>query len=312
MAVFDSVARAWKLRSAFEVRLLRLSVLATGAIALVGVILGFLSGSLAIMFDGLFSLIDAAVTLLMLAVARLVATEGNRRFQFGYWHLEPMVLGFKATILVILVGYGAINAVQALLAGGNRPQLGMALMYATLTTAVCLLIWLYLRHQNRRLESELVRLEQHGWMMSTLITAALLAGFLVSAALQDTSFSYLVPYVDPAVLAILSLALLPVPLAEARRAAAEIFEAAPPDLDDEVRDVMRHFIARHGLPHFASYVSKIGRARFIEISVLMPADYPASTVAHFDALRAEIGDALGEASPDRWLTIIFTADESQL
>lgn len=312
MAVFESVARAWKLRSAFEVRLLRLSVLATGAIAAVGVLLGFLSGSLAIMFDGLFSLIDAAVTLLMLAVARLVASEGNRRFQFGYWHLEPMVLGFKATILVILVGYGAINAVQSMLAGGNHLQLGMALTYATATTVVCVLIWLYLRRQNERLESELVRLEQHGWMMSALISAALLVGFAVSAILQGTALAHLVPYIDPAILALLSLALLPVPLKEARRAAAEIFEEAPAALDEEVCAVMADFVRRHGFIRYASYVSKVGRARFIEISVLVPADYPAFNILHFDSLRAEIGDELGEASPDRWLTIMFTADESQL
>ena len=312
MPVFESVARAWALRSAFEVRLLRLSVVATAALALAGVLLGFLSGSLAIMFDGLFSLIDAAIALLMLAVARLVASEGNRRFQFGYWHLEPMVLGFKASVLVILVGYGALNAVQVLLAGGNAPQLGMALAYSALTTIACFLMWFYLRYQNTRLESELVRLDQHGWIMSGLISAALLAGFLLSAALRVSPLDHLVPLIDPAILALISVALLPVPLREAIRAAAEIFEAAPAGLDAEVRGVMTAFVQRHGFTRFVSYVSKVGRARFIEVSILVPENYPAMTVAHFDALRQEVAESFDGPNPDLWLTIVFTADETQL
>jgi predicted Co/Zn/Cd cation transporter (cation efflux family) len=36
------------------------------------------------------------------------------------------------------------------------------------------------------------------------------------------------------------------------------------------------------------------------------------SVTRIDALRAEIGDAIGGAGPDRWLTILFTADPTQL
>ncbi len=312
MAAFESVARAWRLRSAFEVRLLRVSIYATGAVALLGVALGLLTGSFAIIFDGLFSGIDAAVTVLMIAVAKLVASEGNKRFQFGFWHLEPLVLGFKASVLILLIGYALVNAVQQLLSGGNQPTLGPALAYAAIVTALCFAIWAYMRRQNERLESELVRLEVHGWLMSALVTGALLIAFAAAFAMQGTSLDHLIPYVDPAVLAVLSLALLPVPLAEVRRSFGEIFEEAPAGLDLEVRAVMEAFVARHGFTRFESYVSKVGRARFIEVSVLVPPDYPPATVAHFDALRAEIGEQVDEPGPDRWLTIIFTSDPDQL
>ncbi len=137
MASLASLARAYRLRSAFEVRLLRASIFATLAIACVGILLGLLADSVAIIFDGLFSLIDAAITMLMLAVARLVSSEGSRRFQYGFWHLEPLVLGFKASVLLLLIGYAFVNAVQQLLSGGNEPQLGIAVVYAALVTVLC-------------------------------------------------------------------------------------------------------------------------------------------------------------------------------
>lgn len=312
MAAFESVARAWRLRSAFEVRLLRVSIYATAAVAVLGVVLGLWTGSFAIIFDGLFSGIDAAVTVLMIAVAKLVASEGTRRYQFGFWHLEPLVLGFKASVLILLIGYALVNAVQQLMSGGNEPSLGPALLYAAIVTALCFSIWFYIRRQNDRLQSELVRLEVHGWLMSGLITGALLIAFGAAWLMQDTRLDHLIPYVDPLVLAILSLALLPVPLAEVRRTFAEIFEEAPAGLDREVRDVVQAFVDRHGFGGFESYVSKVGRARFIEVSVLVPLDYPPQTVRHFDGLRAEIGDEIGGEGPERWLTIMFTSDPAEL
>lgn len=312
MASLASLARAYQLRGAFEIRLLRASILATLAIAVVGIVLGILADSVAIIFDGLFSLIDAAITVLMLAVARLVSSEGNRRFQYGFWHLEPLVLGFKASVLLLLIGYAFVNAVQQLLSGGNEPQLGMAIVYSALVTVVSAGIWFYVRRQNERLESELVRLEVHGWLMSLLITGALLLAFLAAMGMRGGPYEHLLPFVDPAVLALLSLSLLPIPLSEVRRAFGEIFVEAPRELDQEVRSVMQAFVERHGFDRFASYVSKAGRARFIEVSVLVPASYPPHGIAHFDALRAEIGDALGDGGPERWLTIVFTGDPSQL
>mgnify|MGYP000048747385 CR=1 FL=1 len=38
---------------------------------------------------------------LALFVSKLVSREStNRRFQFGYWHIEPMVLAFNAGTLI--------------------------------------------------------------------------------------------------------------------------------------------------------------------------------------------------------------------
>jgi predicted Co/Zn/Cd cation transporter (cation efflux family) len=130
--------------------------------------------------------------------------------------------------------------------------------------------------------------------------------------MQGTRFEHLIPYVDPAVLAVLSLAIMPVPWKDARSAFQDIFQIVPPEMDAHVHAVMDAFVARHGFGGYESYVTRTGRAKFIEISVLAPKDMPAKTIAHFDALRQEIGDEIGEAGPDRWLTIIFTEDPRQL
>ena len=67
-------------------------------------------------------------------------------------------------------------------------------------------------------------------------------------------------------------------------------------------------VARHGLAGYTSYVAKVGRARFIEVHIVVPESWPLAGIAALDGIRAEIGRALGAESPDRWLTVAFTAN----
>jgi predicted Co/Zn/Cd cation transporter (cation efflux family) len=304
--------RALALRSELEASLLRLSVGATFLIAALGVLFGLVSGSLAIIFDGLFSVIDAVTTWLMLVVARLVAKESNQRFQYGYWHLEPLVVALKAAVMVTLVVFGFLGAVQSLQAGGYTPRLDAAIFYSVVVVLICAGTWFWMWRHNSRIGSALVAIDAKAWGVSGVITAALLLSFVAALAMRGTRFEPWIAYVDPAVLALLSLLILPAPWADARAAFRDIFGIVPAELDQRVHAVMDAFIARHGFAGYESYVTRTGRARFIEISILAPPGMAARTIEHFDALRDEIGEEIGEAGPDRWLTIIFTTDPAQL
>lgn len=295
-----------QLRSALEARLLRFSILATIVIALLGVLFGLLAQSPAILFDGFFSLLDAGITWLTLLVAQLIASQGDRRFQFGYWHLEPLVILLKASVLMFLAAFAFVSSVNSVFKGGYEPEFGVGIIYGAVVALIAYGMWWWMRGQAMRIESGLVWLDVKAWLMSALITTALLLAFLLALVMRGTSWEWLVRYVDPLILAALALALIPMPFREAREALAETLVITPPEFDAEVRKVMDDFIARHGFTAYESYVAKEGRGRFIEISVLVPADMT-RPVSDYDAMRVEIGEAIGDPGPDRWLTIMFTS-----
>jgi len=303
--------RVMRLRSELEARLLRISFFGTLLIAALGILFGLLARSPAVLFDGLFSLVDAAITWLTLHVARLVASQGDHRFQYGFWHLEPLVMALKASVLMVLVAYAFLSAVNSLLKGGYEPAFGTALVYAVLVAVIAFGMWWWLRRQAERIDSALVLLDVKAWLMAGLITVALLIAFVAAMAMQGTAVAHLIPLVDPAILALLALLILPMPFREARESFAEILVMSPPDLNASVCAAMAQLVARHGFLDYRSYVSKAGRARFIEVAVLLPAELRLS-IGELDALRAEIGEAIGGAGPDRWLTIVFTADAAEL
>jgi cation diffusion facilitator family transporter len=292
--------------AAAEQRVLKLSVVLSGVLGVLAVAVGLLSGSMSIVFDGLVSVIDVAMGGLGLWIARLVARAPNRTFQYGYWHLEPMSLAFYGAMLMVLCVYGFVDALSSLLAGGREVNLGWALGYSVVMTVACVWMYGYERRTNRAARSQFLHLDAQAWLMSALASAALVVAFSIAWVLGSTRYANLAPFVDPAVLALLSLAMIPIPIRTVRRALGEVLLMTPSDLDVEVRRVMDEAVTRHGFTRYSSHATRVGRGDFIEIHILVPADHAIGTVADLDAIRDEIAQALGVSSDSTWLTIDFT------
>ena len=180
--------RAVEIRGRLEQRLLMTSVAATLSVSVLGVLFGFVTGSFAIMFDGVYALIDASMAVLALGVARLIlrdamkrdeAAPGRVRYQYGFWHLEPMVLALNATMLTLAAGYALVSAVMLIFEGGTDVDFDWAIPYAVIVVAICFAMSWRQRRQNLRLSSGLVALDAKGWLRSGLITLALLVGLAV-------------------------------------------------------------------------------------------------------------------------------------
>ncbi|WP_062204322.1 cation diffusion facilitator family transporter [Aureimonas sp. AU12] len=287
---------------------LKRSIAMTVVVGASGVAFGILSGSLSIAFDGVFSAVDAAMTGLALLVTRLIARDTSRRFQMGFWHFEPIVLAFNGALLTLLSFYAFINAVGTILAGGRELVFDWAIGYAVLVVAICIGMVIYGRRANRSIGSQFLALDIKGWTMSGAITAALLLAFTIASLLEGTDYAWLTPYVDPAVLAVLTLCLIPVPLRTVVSALKDVFLVAPAKLDLEVRAAAEAAVARHGFLDARTYVAKAGRSKLVEVHFIVPAGFAIGSVGVLDAIREEVGEAIGGAGRDRWLTIAFTGD----
>lgn len=269
------------------------------------------------MFDGVYSLVDASMSVLALLVVNLIASYSasaglsrrlHERFTMGFWHLEPIVLGLNGTMLIGVSVYALINALASLLGEGRDLAFGWAIVYAAITLPTCLTMVALERRANRRIKSEFVQLDGQSWMISGCITAALLVAFCIGFAVQGTQWEWISPYIDPAVLALVCVVIIPMPVASVRQALADILLVTPQDLKKHVDEVAQSFVEKYGLAAYRAYVARVGRSREIELYFIVPAGAPARTMAEWDAIRDEVGQALGPESTDRWLTIVFTGD----
>ncbi|KTD36380.1 cation efflux protein [Legionella nautarum] len=293
-----------------EQRVLKISIIITFLLAVAGICFGLVSGSLAIIFDGMFNMVDTAMSILSLLVARLLTSKGSRRFQYGYWHVEPMVLVFNGSMLILICAYAMINAIGSLLSGGRELNFDWAFAFALLMSVASIIMYVYVRQANLKLNSEFLRLDRQSWLISASISSSLLVAFGIANLTEKTPYNNLTPYFDPILLGVLTSCLIFVPMAAVRDAVRDLFFVAPFELDQKIRLFLNELIEKRGFKTYSSYIAKIGRAQFIEIHIVVPPNHSISSMENLDTIHREIRDAMGGDNPQLWLTVAFTADES--
>jgi len=297
-----------------EQSILKVSIGMTAFVAVVGVAFGVLSGSSAIIFEGVYSLTDASMTTLALFISSLICSSQKvrgrlaQRFSVGFWHLEPMILGLNGALLTGSAVYGLINAVSSMMQGGRELPFGLGIAYSAIAVAASLAMAVYVSGANRVIRSTFLKLDAKAWIISAALTASLLVAFVFGYAIQDTQLAWMTPYVDPGILALACLFIIPIPFGTVRQALADILLIAPAEMRQQVDEVAAEVVLRHGFISHRAYVARVGRGRQIELHFIVPKGLPARPLDEWDSLRNEIGDLLGGEGPNRWLTIAFTTD----
>lgn len=294
---------------ASETGALKLSIVVTALTGVAGIAAGFMIGSRAIMFDGMYSFVDVLLTFGALAVSKLLILEPTRRFQFGYWHLEPLIGTVESAILATVCIYAAISAVQGLTSGGQAVSYGFGyLVWAVVLSVSGMAMAVYMGRLARAQGSILLAVDARGWIMSGLLSLALLAAYGIAVALDGSAYNHWVPYVDPTMLLCMSLALLPIPLKTLFATIKDVLELAPIDLDRRVRSILDTLTRERGFLRYTSHVAQVGRVQFVEIHILVPVDFRVETVGAVDDIRREIAGRLEASWPQTWLTVDLTAD----
>jgi cation diffusion facilitator family transporter len=299
------------MQTSAEQTTLKVSIGLTIVLGVIGVASGLATGSQAIIFDGMYSFVDVAPTVVSLLVVKLLARGSSRRFQYGYWHLEPLVAVLRDSILVIACIYASIDAVNTLSSGGHEVSYGLAAVWAGAFCIVGIIMTVYLTRQATALQSPMLKIDARSWMVSASLSLALLLGFAIALMLEGTAHEDWIPYLDAISLLVMALIMLPLPLIGLRRSLTDVLQVAPGDLDHRVHEVMDRIMKQHDFIDYSSYVARGGRTQFIEIHVLVPPESRID-IAQADGIRRDIAERLDAAFPKCWLTIDFTGDRAWL
>ncbi|MFR8761411.1 MAG: cation transporter, partial [Megasphaera lornae] len=117
-----------------ETRLLFLSALMMGVVAIGGLWMGIQSHSQAILLDGIFSVAAMIIKLLMMLTALLTRRKTGKRFPFGYWQCEPAVMLLEGIFTFFIVLYALVAGMWGLWHGGREVEFGTAVYYAAFFT----------------------------------------------------------------------------------------------------------------------------------------------------------------------------------
>src|SRR4051794_7002263 len=287
-----------------ERRLLLVSVWASAGFAVGSSVWGLLSGSSMIVFDGLYSFVSIGLSLLAVLALRITRRGPGPEYPWGPEMWEPLVVVVKALALAALCVYAVVGGVQDLLAGGRAVAPG----WAVLATAGGVVVTLVLRRGGR---SDLVRAEAAEWLGDTLLSVGVLIGFIVAVALVAAGRPDLAAYVDPAMVAAVSVVFLRVPAKLVAGGLREILsKAAPADTLGELQACVDAVGQRFGLGESFLRAAKVGSRLDVEVEFVVGADSPVRTVADCDRVRQDLHDRLAALGHERSVIVAFTTDRN--
>jgi len=289
-----------------EQRSLIISLTAAAVVSVVGIAWGLVVSSQIILFDGLYGVIGTVLSGLTLQVSTLVKRGPSARYPFGREALGPLVLGVQGLVLVGAFSYAVIDAIQIILTGGGDTQLGAALIYAILAFLGSVAIYLVLRRMSH--DSELVAAEAAQWLAAVYLGIAMLVGFIAALLLQDSQWSWLAGYVDPALVLVAAVVVAPTPISMIRTTMRELLEGAPDEeTQGPIEEAVKEVTAMFALPVPASVlIGKLGRKVYVEVDYLVEVDK--WTISDVDRIRRELGRRLEEPGLNYWLNVELHTD----
>jgi cation diffusion facilitator family transporter len=296
-----------------ERRGLQLSILGSVFMAVLGLVFAALTDSRAVLLDGLFSLIGAAVGVVAMRVAVLVRRADDDRFHFGYAAYEPMLNLTKGLLIGFVSLIAAWASVESLLAGGREIRGALAVVYALIAAVGCLAISWSQRRLAGRTNSPLLEVDAKNWLIDGLMSGAVAVGFVLVVLLEGTPWSWMTPYADPVVVLVLVGFSLPIPIAIIRSNWSQLLGRAPDaEAQHTAADLVRG--ALEGEPGLELQIRLLETGRFIymQVYVLVGTDHPGLDLDQADRLRQRIASAVWRLPQTVGFDIIFTRQQRWL
>ncbi len=296
-----------------EQRALKLSAAGQLLMAGLGISFSLLTGSGAILLDGVFSLIGFLAALMSLWVAVMAVQPDDRHFQFGYGSFEPMFNLARGLLIIVISAYALTDAINTIRQGGREIQTGYAIVYAVLVAACCFAVAAYQWRASKRTGSSLVRIDAVNWLMDGGLTIAVLVAFIFAWFIRGTSLEWFIDFVDPSVVAMLVVLTLPVPFLIVRDNLREVLLAAPDKaLQRRVGAAIGPRLSQSDINDYRVRLVKVGRYLYVHVIVLLGESDRKRDIAWADGVRSELESCLPEDSALTSIDVMFTADARRL
>ncbi len=237
-----------------EKEILKLSIFTTIFLAILGLIFGLLASSATIIFDSIYGMIDALMTILALVVAKLITASTSKdivsnrlekHFTMGFWHLEPIVLGVNGILLIGASIYAFINAIDSILLGGREIIFSYAIIITAISIVVEITLGVFIRKANKDINSEFLKLDSISWLISASMSFAYLIAFSFGYFVKDGELSWITPFIDPFILIFVSILVIPMPFKTVKQALADILLVTPSSLKNHVDIVAKNIVNKY-------------------------------------------------------------------
>lgn len=293
-----------------ENKVLKFSAIGGLFFAILGITWGWALNSEMIKFDGLYSLISLGLAIFSIMVTNFINKNDFENYPFGKYIVEPLLVIFKSTILLMTCSYTMLSSVKEIINGGNLVNEEVALGYSLISSIGCMLVYLYMKKSSKNLNSEIVNIESKQWFMDTILSFGVLIGFIIGIIFKFIGLTALSNYIDPSMVLITSLIFLRMPIESILSSLKEITNSSiDEDINVDINKLIKKIEKEYNIDDTIIRIAKIGRELRIEIDFIVSDSSRVKSIEDMDKVREIIDKNTNHFDLKKWLNISFTKNK---
>ena len=162
------------------------AIIGNALLAFLKLTAGFISGSFAVIADGIDSVSDIASSLVVLLAARIMARPPNMRFPYGYNKADAVATKVLSFIIFFAGAQLAYSSIRILATGGSVEIPGKLAIWVTLISIVGkLLLTLLLNRTGKKEESTMLLANARNMRNDILLSLSVLISLIFTVALKE-------------------------------------------------------------------------------------------------------------------------------
>lgn len=292
-----------------EKNMLKFSAIGGLFFAVLGIAWGLIIKSNMLMFDGLYALVSMISSIISLLITTYIAKSDFDKFPFGKGMLEPITVAVKSLALIVMCTVSFTTGVKGIIAGGSDVDTSLALGYSIVSSIMCIAIFLIMKKKSNKISSDILKAESSQWFMDSIVSMAVLVGFILSIILGKTEFAYLTRYVDSFMVIVSSLVFIRVPVKGFIDSFNEMINgSADTEINDRIFTIVKVIEKEYNFESSITRVSKIGRELRIEIDFVFNDNSTLYGLNEMDKVREKVYRNINNIELKKWLNVNFTGD----
>jgi cation diffusion facilitator family transporter len=247
------------------VRIAAISLVVTAALLVLKLVLGLISGSIAVLGDAVDSATDLTGGAAALIAVRIAAQPADEAHPYGHGKVETISAAVAATIIGVGGGVIVFQAVRRLIEGGGDIDPGVGLVAMIIAAIANIVLAIFMRREANRSRSMALKAEATHLQTNVVQAGMIIGGLVLVAATNEEVFDPLVALGLAAYMAWTALGLV-------RIAASEVMDTALPEAD--VRAI--HQVLVEYREHVRGFhrlrTRRTGAVRHVDMHLLVPAE----------------------------------------
>ena len=278
-----------------EQRVFVVSLIGTVVFAALGIVGYFLSGSGAILMDGIFTLIGVPIAIISIVVVRVSREAPTQEYPVGLVQARPMLELFKSLFLLGLLAAVAADAVQTIIGGGREIGGLFAVGYAAVASLGCLVFALIISLVGKKSESSLVKLERTQWLQDAAISAVIGVAFAIVTWVPFPWVQAAAPYLDQGLILLLAIVFIPVYVKSVVTSGRELLLGAPgKKVRATVLAAVNTVAAKFGYAEPETAIVATGGLLIVDVSLAVESD--TLSMKHTSEVRASVSSSVKSAA----------------